>query len=261
MTGYNRTANTAIDGTYNNLEKAKETAIALTDGNYSLNIDSIMGSDNLGDIESGIRYLNEISDKCWLLSSIALYSMVYDESMYKQSGLFWADYLKESRARLGLAPRDVSEQLSAGRFFIKHYSALERAGWSPIGSARKMARAELAVEMSGSVEETIKHLVSDSWREFNAWYSSFKPVQALPKPTEYARDDIEITPDKILVQGIDAVTLNDELPLADRERFAGYMTKIFEAIKNGYEPAIIPVYDANEGKRLEILRDKERAKR
>lgn len=249
-----------IDGTVDELKKAKDTAIALSSG-YTTDISSILDSDNLDVIENGIKSLNEMSDKCWLLSSIVLYTMIYDKSMYQQSGLMWSEYLHESRARLGLAPRDITEQLSGARFFLKHYKALERAGWSPAGSARKMARAELAVEMSGSVDETIQHLVSDSWREFQSWYSSFKVVQSLPQHTEYARDDIEIQADRILVQGIDAVTLNEQLPMADRERFAGYITKIFEAIKNGYEPAIIPVYDANEGKRLEILRDKERAKR
>lgn len=250
----------AIDGTVDDIQRAKDTAIALTNG-YTPDIISILDSGNLDEVETGIKTLNEMSDKCWLLSSIVLYTSIYDHSMYQQSGLMWSDYLHQSRERLGLAPRDITEQLSGARFFLKYHKRLADAGWSPAGSARKLARAELALEMSGNIDDTISHLVSDSWREFNAWYSSFKTVQALPKPTEYARDDIEITPDKILVQGIDAVTLNDQLPLADRERFAGYITKIFEAIKNGYEPAIIPVYDANEGKRLEILRDKERAKR
>ena len=44
----------------------------------------------------------------------------------------------------------------------------------------------------------------------------------------------------------------------DRTRINGYLTRIFEAMKNGFEPAIVEVYDKNEAQMLPRLRDKYR---
>ena len=157
--------------------------------------------------------------------------------------------------------RDVSDQLAMARFFIKYHKALERKGFNPIGATRKLAGAELALELSGSIEDTLNHLVSDTSRDFIDWYQSFKYKKVLPAPTEYKREDIDIQGSKVFIKGKEAVIISDEIPEQDKERIEKYITKVFEAIQQGYEPAIVPVYDEKEARNLVNLRDKYRQKK
>ncbi len=248
--------NKIIDAGVDEVESAKETAVALIKDEADFDAIELFYDDNLENIESGIRKLNSFSNKTWLLSSIILYTLIYNKSLYTQSGLSWIDYAQEARTRLGLEPRDITEQLSAARFFIMNHAELERQNFNPAGNNRKLARAEMATELCGDVHETIRHLVNDTWREFNAWYSSFKEAKALP--TEYKRDDIVIEKSRVFIGDIEAVSISDKLPEQDRERIEKYVTQIFEAMKQGYEPAIVPVYDEKEARMMFNLRDKYR---
>lgn len=249
-----------ISNIVDNVEKARETALALIGKQEDLNYLEAFEYDNIEDVEKSIIKLNEYADKCWLLSSILLYTLVYDKNMYEQTGLTWEQYTAEAKKRLNMDAMQISEQLSSARFFIKYHNSLLRAGWSPSGSSRKLARAEYALELCGDEKEVIKHLASDSWRNFQAWYSSFKFATPLPQPTEYKRDDISITKkDGVKINGVKAFTISEDIPEQDRIRFEKYFNQVFEAVKNGYEPAIVPVYDEKEANNLLRLRDKYRA--
>ena len=252
--------NKIIDATVDEVEAAKETAVVLMQGNTSVDALDLFYNDNLEFIENGIRNLNDYSNKAWLLSSILLYTLIYNKGLYVQSGLSWNEYSKKARERLGLEPRDISEQLSAARFFIQHHAEMIRQGFDVSGSNRKLARAELATKLCGDFHVTIQHLVKDTWVEFNEWYSSFKTKKLL-QPTEYKRDDIDIKGNKVYIQGKVAVSISDKISEQDRVRIEKYIGQIFEAIKQGYEPAIVPVYDDREAKNLFNLRDKYRQKK
>lgn len=249
----------AIDATVDQLDSAKESANYLMQEQMRITEMDLFYSDNLEEIEQGIKKLNDYSNKSWLLSSILLYSLIYDKELYTKSGLSWAEYSIQSRQRLGLDPKDISEQLSAARFFIKYHKSLERKNFDPVGSKGKLASAELALELSGSIEETVTHLVNDTLQEFKSWYSGFK--QKVLLPDMYKRDDIEFSNNHFKIGGIEAVKISDEIPQADKMRLEKCMKAIFEAFENGYEPAVIPVYDDKEAKRLVRLRDKDRQSR
>lgn len=249
-----------ISNVVDNLEKAKETAIALVGENKNINYIKIFDAKSLETVETSIVQLNEYSEKCWLLSALLLYTLVYDKAMYTQSGLTWQEYTATAKKRLNMDNNEIAEQLGGARFFIKYHKDLLKQGWSPAGSSRKMARAEYALELVGNEKEVIKHIINDSWREFNAWYTSYKLQPALPVPTEYKRNDIKITKkDGVTIKGIKAITISDEIPEQDRIRLEKYITQIAEALKDGYEPAIVPVYDTKEANNLFRLRDKYRA--
>lgn len=245
-----------IDATVDQVESAKETAVALIGDNSSRNALDLFYTEDLSEVEDGIKRLNEFSSKSWLLSSILLYTLIYNKGFYEQSGLEWAEYAKQSRQRLGIDQRDITEQLSAARFFIRNHKALEKAGFNPLGSNAKLARAELALELTGSVDMVIEHIVSDTWRDFKEWYQSFKPSKSLPKPNECRRDDISFDDGRFTIGGVDAVTVSDRIPEADRQRLLGYLSTIFKSMALGYEPAIIPVYDKKEAAIMPRLRDK-----
>ena len=253
--------NKIIDATLDEVENAKESAVALMQGTAPVDALDLFYTDDLEYIENGIKKLNDYSNKSWLLSSILLYTLIYDKGLYQKSGLSWEEYSKNARERLGLDPRDITEQLSAARFFIKNRAELERQNFNPIGSNRKLARAELATELCGDVHETIRHLVNDTWASYNEWYSSFKTKKSLPAVTEYKRQDIDIQKSKVYIQGVEAVNVSDKIPEQDKERIEKYIVQIFEAIRQGYEPAIVPVYDEKEARNLLNLRDKYRQKK
>ena len=247
-----------IDVTTDEIEEAKQTAVALIGENNSKTAMDLFFCNNLADIENGIKQLNEFSSKSWLLSAILLYTLIFNNDLYAQSGLSWAEYAKQSRERLGMEQRDISEQISGARFFIRYNKTLQRAKFNPVGASSKIAKAELALELSGSLTDTVKHLVNDTFSDFRAWYQSFKPSKALPKLNENVRDDIGYKGNKFTINGVEAVKISDDIPPEEKVRLQKYMKIIFESIANGYEPAIIPVYDKKEASVLERLRDKHR---
>lgn len=241
------------------VERAKHTIVELTKDSSNINALDLFYTDNLEEVEKGIKQLNDYSNKCWLLSGIALYTLIYEKNMWEQSGLSWEEYSAQTRERVGLDPRDVTEQLSGARFFIKYRDRLLNAGWTPKVANRSLARAELAIELSGSVDETIEHLVSSSFNDFKNWYQSFK---VLPEPEqEDKRPDIKIEKTGITIDGVPAVSISDKLPESDRIALQGYLEQIYKALKAGDVPAIVPVYDENEAKTLIRLRDKNRTRR
>lgn len=242
------------------IEDAKQTAVSIMGEQADNNVIGVFYETDLQEVEYKIRYLNDMASKCWLISAIALYALIYDKGLYQQSGLAWNDYLKESKSRLNMDSRDIAESLASARFFMKHHKELERAKWNPVGSARKLARAELAVELSGSVKETIQHLAHDTWAEFNEWYSSFKEIKQLPQ-SDKLRDDIVIKNGKVFVDGNQIVDVNKNLPQKEQDYIKEYLATAYNILKQGYEPAIIAVYDKKEAKRLERLRDKDRQTR
>lgn len=248
--------NKIIDASSNEIESAKISAITLMQDAIPVNAEELFYVNDLEYIETGIKKLNDYSNKSWLLSSILLFSLIYDKGLYLQSGLTWEEYSKNARERLGLEPRDITEQLSAARFFIKNREELERQGFNPVGNNRKLSRAELATELCGNVHETIRHLVNDTWASYNEWYSSFKAKKVLP--TEYKRDDIDIQGAKVYIKGIEAVNISDKIPEQDKVRLEKYITQIFEVLRQGNEPAIVSVYDEKEASMLPKLRDKYR---
>lgn len=249
-----------IDASIDEIETAKETAVAMLKDVDAGSTMDLFYCENLSDIEKGIKDLNEFSNKAWILSAILLYTLVYNKGLYSQSGLTWYEYAKKTRERLNLDPRDVTEQLSAARFFIMNSSELERKGFNPVGSSRKLARAELAAGLCGDVHITIDHLVNDSQTEFIEWYSSFKK-KAITDNTENKNTDITFEGSKCFMKGKQAQIVCEGFSEADNEKFNGYLLQIFEALQKGYEPAIIPVYDEKEGRVLINLRDKYRQKK
>lgn len=253
--------NKIIDATVDEVEDAKQTAISIMSDNVQQSSIDLFYTDNLEEVETGLKHLNEFSNKSWILSAIILYTIVYDKGLYTKSGLTWQDYQKEARKRIGLEKRDVSEQLSAARFFIKNHAELERQGFNPAGNNRKLSKAELATDLCGDVHLTIQHLVKDSTKDFTNWYQSLKPSNALPKPTEYKRQDIDIQGNRVYIQGVEAVKVSDKIPAQDKQRIEKYLGQIFEAIRKGYEPAIVDCYDEKEARNLVNLRDKYRQRR
>lgn len=165
--------------TEDELYNARESAFAISQG-YVPNIQDLLYSEKLDDVENGIRKLNQMSNQCWLLSAITTYALIYNQNMYTQSGLSWTDYLANSKKRLGIDKRDLSYQLSSARFFIKYREKLFAKGWNIENSMAKLRKAELALELSGDIDTTIDHIVNDTWQKFKEWYSSFKVQPALP---------------------------------------------------------------------------------
>lgn len=250
--------NKIIDASLDEVQVAKESAIALVQGSIvQQTAEDLFYTDNLEEVERGLKSLNEFSNKAWLLSSIVLYTIIYNNELYAQSGLTWEEYSKQARERIGLDQRDISEQLSSARFYIQHHAELERQGFDASGNHRKLARAELATELSGDVHAVIKHLVKDSFTEFKEWYSSFK-VKAIESPSDIKRPDIDIKGKKVYIQGIEAVKVSDKIPEGDKERIEKYIGQIFDAMRKGLEPAIVQCYDEREARVLTKLRDKYR---
>lgn len=248
-----------IDASVDAVEEAKQTAYELIgDDNKQTNALDLFYTDNLEELENGIKRLNEFSDKCWLLSSILLYTLLYNNDLYQQSGLDWIHYSREARQRLGLDQKEITYQLSAARFWIQHHKALLRKGFSLTGTKQKLIRAELAYRLSGDINATIDHLVKDSKAAFIEWYSSFKSVKVLPSNVDTMRNDVHTEKGRYMIGDVEAVKISDDIAESDKLKLQEILSKVFDAIARGYEPAIIDVYDEKEAQALVRLRDKNR---
>ena len=96
--------NKIIDVSVDEIEAAKNTAVSLLNGASPENAVDLFYTENLEEVETGIKRLNEFSNKAYILSAILLYTLVYNKSLYTQSGLTWNEYSKQARERLGLEP-------------------------------------------------------------------------------------------------------------------------------------------------------------
>ena len=85
--------NKIIDASIDEVQVAKESAIALVQGSIvQQTAEDLFYTDNLEEVERGLKSLNEFSNKAWLLSSIVLYTIIYNNELYAQSGLTWEEY-------------------------------------------------------------------------------------------------------------------------------------------------------------------------
>lgn len=256
---YTKSLNVSV----NELEAARNYAVELTEGYIpsGKSITDLFYSTNLKDIEEGIAKLNKVSEATWLLSAMLIYTLVFDKNLYQQSGKPWSIYVSEARERIGLSQPEISAQMSAARFFIRHHAKLKRVKWKPTGSNRKLARAEYAYEISGDLDATIKHLKKDTFEEFKEWYSSFNVQKALPLPTENIREDISVSRKGVQIDGKELFSVNKDIPEEEQNRFYEIAAKAYTLIKNGYKPLIIDVYDDKEAKSLVRMRDEARKNR
>jgi hypothetical protein len=218
-----------IDATAEELKSAKDSALSLVSDSF--NASDLFYCTDLEYIENGIKKLNDFSGKAWLLSAILLYTIIFDRELYSQSGLSWSEYTRQSRQRLGMDQREITDQLAAARFFILHHAELEEKGFKPDGNYKKLARAELAARLSNSVDLTIEHLINDTREDFTTWYFSYKKKKK-------KRDDIKIENGKYYIKDIEAVTISNDIPEADRKKIDKCMGQIFKALEKGITPKI-----------------------
>lgn len=254
-----------IDGTFDEVEEARKSALTLMKSDkIPTSFSDLFDGKNLKEVETGVRKMNEFAERCWLMSALIIYAIIYNQQMFLESGLSWDEYIKDSKNRLGLEPRDINDQLAAARFFVKYHKALVRAGWNPVGSRRKLLRADLALNLCKSADTVIDHIVHDSWRDFNLWYTLLKDPKKIEDKMhkDQPRSDIKIySSGKITVNGIEPVTVSKALSKNDREMLNDYIRSFFAALKDGEYPALIPTYNEREAKTLMILRDRRRSEK
>ena len=237
--------NIVIDVTESEVDAAKQDAFSLVLDGTNGNVMELFTSKNLADVETGIKEFPNFSQKGWLLSSILLYTIVYDKNLYSQSGLDWRTYTEEARARLGINQRDISEMLSAARFFIQYHKLLIEKKWNPTMGLRKLSRCELALKLCDDLNLTVAHLVNDTWEEFKQWYSGYKSSD---KKKE--RKEVKVTKGKFLIDGKEAVKVSSELGIKDRKFLGRCIKHIFNAISSGKEVEIVTDEEELENLRL-----------
>jgi hypothetical protein len=183
---------------------------------------SFLESGDLNDVETGLRTLGVQSSVAWLVTSIVLWKVIYQDALFKTSGFDdWRAYRNECRIRLGMDSREMTEYLAAGRFLALYGKELAARDWNPERSARKVARAELALKLCGDSGLVIDHLVEDTWPEFNAWYKQVRTDNALPEPKRRKKTyEVIIRKGKVFVDGREPVQIADDVPEQEKKDLA-----------------------------------------
>ena len=110
----------------------------------------------------------------------------------------------------------------AGRFLSMYGKQLAARDWNPERSARKVARAELALKLCNDSSLVIEHLVSDTWIDFNKWYTNLKMSAALPAPKrrKKAYEVIIRKGGRVFVDGREPVQIAEDIPDQERKDIA-----------------------------------------
>lgn len=236
------------DAVIENLENAKKTALSLVLNDETKEVlnfnENLLNIQNLEDAEKSIKTLHKYADTCWLLSSLIMYSVIYDKELYKQSGLEWTEYIAQAKKRMNIDRRELYEALTVARFFVNHCDKLIEKGWTPKNSFRKLRSCELALELCGDIDMVIDHLISDTIVEFRNWYSSFRVVTPLPssqqKNENKKRKDIVISNNQVTINGepLYSISTSENIPEEDKIAVNKYLIQIYEALRSGYIPVI-----------------------
>lgn len=180
---------------------------------------SFLDSERLEDVEKGLRALGVQSSVAWLVTSIVLSKFICDGKLFEASGMDWKEYRNDCRVRLGMESRELSEFLAAGRFLSVYGKQLASRDWNPERSARKVARAELALKLCNDSALVIDHLVSDTWIDFNKWYTSLKIT--LPAPKRKKKNyEVIIRKGHVFVDGREPVQIADDVPEQEKKDIA-----------------------------------------
>lgn len=182
---------------------------------------SFAESGELGAVEKGLRNLGIQASVAWLVTAVVLYRVIYDGKLFKASGMEWREYRNECRVRLGMDSRELTEYLAAGRFLSLYGKELAARDWNPERSARKVARAELALSLCNDAKLVMDHLVSDTWIEFNKWYSELKGQKALPAPKRRKKSyEVIMKKGHVFVNGREPIQIAEGVPEQDRKDIA-----------------------------------------
>ena len=76
--------NAIVNESLSVLEQAKESAKEILESEKPY-LESIFDGKTLVEVESGIKNLNNYSEKCYIASALALYSIIYDQQLYTES--------------------------------------------------------------------------------------------------------------------------------------------------------------------------------
>ena len=226
--------NKTIEISSKELAAAKQTASMLVYDSSVKKIADVFNVKSLDEAEEKIKTLTDFSNKTWLLSSILLYTLIYSDRLYRQSGLDWNSYMARARERIGLEQRDISQMLSSARFFILYNRQLVEAGWTPSNKASTLKYAELALSLCGDLDLTISHLISDTWDEFKKWYSSYKT----PKNNLVEQENFSYSRGKFLYSGEEAVTISKSIPPYQRGTIRDCLKEVFSILKSGGIPVV-----------------------
>lgn len=181
-------------------------------------------SNDSEEIVRNIKTLYGISNICWLAAALLFHRLVYNIREYEVSNLTFMEYLKMSKERVGIRPQDVSDMLSAARFFLKYYDILVAKGWTPNESPRKLVRGELALELCDyDLSIVTDHLVKDTWIEFKKWYTSLKNKNSVAK--------VKFENNVIKVNGKKVLTINPEMPEEVQDVIRRHLPELYEDIK------------------------------
>jgi len=227
---------------------AKTDACKLLNDSNTVNSNLLYETD-LSKIENGIKQLNQLSNKYWLISALALYEILYTKELYKNSGYDWATYMTQAKERLGYNKVEISMQLSSARFFIKHHKRMIELGWKPEGSMSNLAKAELAFELSRDLDAVIKHLISDTTAKFKAWYSSFKIDEKKSWEVSFEENAVLIGNEKVL-------TFEENLSLERKSAIKGILKDALSSIANGKTPLVVSMENKEEADKMKQVLSK-----
>lgn len=165
---------------------------------------SILRSNNLADLEQGIRAAKKVGDMAWYVIACAL-TKILDGGLYAQTGLSKDKYKLQIRARLGIDARKLSDFLTAGRFLVQHGQKLIDRGWQPEGMESKIRIASRLKKQVKSEAKVLDALMSKSTEDL-------REMLRKKKSADEPASTVTLTDGRVELNGKELLTIASDLP-------------------------------------------------
>lgn len=202
---------------------------------------SILESDQLSEIETGIAKMNSGIDVLALIQGLAILK-IEREALFIQAGFKTsAQYFREADARLNMPRQTISQRRQIADAYLRYRKKLSRFSLS--GHVSKLRYLPRAAELHGD-EEAVARFKSDSARAF----IDYATEGAKEYHSELPPIAVVVSRGVVSIDGRAIVSVADSLENGERAFVVDLLRDAYQARKGGLIPFIIPVYDKGEGR-------------
>jgi hypothetical protein len=214
---------------------------------------SILESDQLVDIETGIAKMNSGIDVLALVQGLAILK-IEREALFIQGGYKTsAQYFREADQRLNMPRQTISQRRQIADAYLQYRKKLSRFNLS--GHVSKLRYLPRAADLHGE-EDAISRFKRDSARAFIDYATSNREYKSELPPISVA-----IARGIVAIDGRPVVTVDDTLEEGERTFVVDLLRDAYQARKGGLIPWIVPVYDKGEGRAVNNFLKKFRAEK
>ena len=208
-------------------------------------------SNDLAEIEEGIKETFKGVNFANFGLCMA-FAKIDREALYLQAGhKSYLQYLDQAEDRLNMSRKTMSDYKRMGEAYLDHKADLQLNGFKGEGHLHKLRYLEQALKIHDP-DEVFQRIANDPFRRFRDYATGESPSERSDtEPVLQYVPDIQITPERIVVDGKNILNFPGDLDERTKEELADYLKQIYEVRATGNRPYVFSLYDENEARAVE----------